>query len=166
MKLRTLFTTLVLTSLTATAQTYRNDFADFSQSETELLLKSLSEDDIEMYLVEYGLMENGRLTNTRKCPKSTEKWVLTGTSMIHFNTGDGTCMYDARIADGRIYLTNQKKFAPGSSSKVISTNPGYNGWFKVIGARKDDCILTVDNFNTYRIFKLYEAIDYDVFDFF
>lgn len=72
--------------------------------------------------------------------------------MIHLNTDDGNCLYDAEVNGDTVFIGNQSKF---SEAMTEPTDPDYKGWIRLLSLRKDGAkveYLTVDNLGVYRIF--------------
>lgn len=153
MKLRNIILSLLLavSSLAASAQTYRSDFVDFNDEMSQGFLEEIRGGELAFDLEEYGWVRNGRLVDAVNMHGKGQVWYLAEKMMLHINTGDGDCVYDSRVADGRIYLTNQRKMVDKDINRLITTNAKYKGWLKIVGMSKDFKILMLDNIGVYRI---------------
>lgn len=119
------------------------------------VVKSIVTDDYSkaLLLEEWGFMDaEGRMTHAHPLTDKNQVWVLLPDGMIHLNTDDGNCLYDAEVKDDTVFISNQSKF---SEAITEPTDPDYKGWIRLLSLKKDGGkveYLTVDNLGVYRIF--------------
>lgn len=119
------------------------------------VVKSIVTDDYSkaLLLEEWGFMDsNGGMTNAHPWADKNQVWILLPDGMIHLNTDDGNCLYEAEVNGDTVFIGNQSKF---SEAMTEPTDPDYKGWIRLLSLRKDGAkveYLTVDNLGVYRIF--------------
>lgn len=147
----------VLCALDMTGQVPASESAWVSLDKPAIseVVKSIVTDDYSkaLLLEEWGFMDsNGGMTHAHPWADKNQVWVLLPDGMIHLNTDDGNCLYDAEVKGDTVFISNQSKF---SEALTEPTDPDYKGWIRLLSLRKDGGkveYLTVDNLGVYRIF--------------
>ncbi len=147
----------LLTVLAADAQKHfaQDGWAPLDKKSMNEVGKSIVTDDFSkaLWLVEWGFINNnGVMTDAHKWTEKNQVWIMVDDVMYHINTDDGNFIYDAKIKDGMVKITNQSKITAKGN---VTTNSSYDGWLKLMSVKNvagTPHILTVDNLGVYRIF--------------
>lgn len=120
---------------------------------------ALYEHDLYLYLLEWGTYNGDNEIGPFDWRNKHEVWVWSAISkkMVHYNTDDGTFIYDCTLNGTKIQYHNAYIIQNSEAIPMESKNGGFLE-FNALNPN-ERIYFTVDNYN---VFRFFQAIPYDL----